>query len=60
MSAGSLPACMPNWTVRGPYAHLHHRDDEGQGLPAARWGRNTEVARPVAASADQKPIGCAL
>ena len=59
-SAGPLPACRPAWKARAPYAHLHHGDDEGQGLPTARWGRNTEVARPVAASAYQKPVGCAL
>lgn len=44
----------------GAYAHLYHRNDEGQGLPTARRGRNTKVPGPVATSGHQKPVGCAL
>ena len=57
--AGSLSAEPPS-EDGGPHAHLYHRDDEGQGLPAARWGRHAKVAGPVAASGHQKPVSCAL
>lgn len=43
-----------------PRAHLHHGYDEGQGLPAARRGGDTEVPGLVAASAHQEPMGGAL
>lgn len=60
-SARLLPVlCTPAVEKGDPHTDLHHRDDEGQCLPTACWGRNTEVARPVAASAHQKPTGCAL
>lgn len=60
LSAGPA-SCLPS-PLRGrvPCAYLYHRDDEGQRLPAARRGRDTEVSGLIATSAHQKPVGQAL
>lgn len=57
---GRVAPRLPNSLQGGGFTHLHHRDDKGQSLPTARGGRNTEVTRPVATSAHQKPAGCAF
>lgn len=60
VSPGPTP-CLPTpLGGQGPHTHLHHRDDEGQRLPTARRGRNTEVTGPVATPAHQKAAGRAL
>lgn len=60
VSPGPTP-CLPTpLGGQGPHTHLHHRDDEGQRLPTARRGRNTEVTGPVATPAHQKATGRAL